>query len=227
MQCPYCAETIQDGAVVCPHCHHSLVLATPVLDRLTALESRLQELSREPPPPDATAPEMPWAWLLAAIVLCLGWTLSTFLTAFPPEWLRIDAPYLVTGLLPPLVLGFAVGRGWHGKTRLAKYLLGLPFGLANLAIVLAILGRVEGLDVNWVWILLVFNVGQPWIYASAVWIAEWLEPGRRAQPPPTLEAPAGPRGWPERLKLLIPVLSQIASILATSRFLIQAFGVSR
>jgi hypothetical protein len=226
MQCPYCAETIQGGAVVCPHCRHSLALAAPVLDRLAALEARLQEAPREPAAasePPATG--LPWSWLLATAVLCLGWTLSTLWASFPPEWIRLDTPFVVTGVVPPLVFGLAVGRGWRGRSRLAKYLLGLPFGLANLAIVLAVLGAVKGIRVNWVWVLLVFNVGQPWIYASAVWTAEWLEPGRWPAAPPAQGLPGDSRSWPERLKLLIPFLSQVASILATSRYLIQAFGV--
>jgi hypothetical protein len=201
-----------------------MVLASPVLDRLTALENRIQELAREPRPAVAAAPASAWAWLLATVLLGFGWIVSTFWAAFPPEWLRIDAPFLATGLLPPLILGLAVGRGWNMQARLVKYVLGVPFGLANLAIVLAVLGTVEGLDVNWVWVLLVFNVGQPWIYASAVWIAEWLGPGRQAPALCAPGAPPGPRGRAEKLKLLLPVLSQVASILATSRFLVQAFG---
>lgn len=225
MQCPYCSEKIKDEAVVCRHCRHSLAFAGPVLHRLTAIEERLRELPRDFHSEDSPEPTTPRTWLAATVALCLGWIVSTFWTAFPPGWLRLDAPFLVTGLLPPLVLGLAVGRSWTVGPRLVKYLLGVPFGLVNLAVVLAILGPVEGVDIHWIWLLLVFNVGQPWIFASAVWIAEWLGPGR-PEPAPPAPGPLRGRGWPQKLKLVIPLLSQVASILATSRYLVQAFGVT-
>jgi len=44
MDCPYCAEEIKDGAVVCKHCHRDFFAVRPLLDKLDQLTKRLDTL---------------------------------------------------------------------------------------------------------------------------------------------------------------------------------------
>lgn len=47
MDCPYCLESVKDGALTCPHCTGNLAVLAPLLARLTALESRIEILEAD------------------------------------------------------------------------------------------------------------------------------------------------------------------------------------
>ena len=47
MDCPYCLESVKDGALMCPHCTSNLAVLTPLLARLTVLESRIATLEAD------------------------------------------------------------------------------------------------------------------------------------------------------------------------------------
>ncbi len=48
MDCPYCLESVKDGALTCPHCMSNLAVLTPLLARFTVLESRVAALESDP-----------------------------------------------------------------------------------------------------------------------------------------------------------------------------------
>src|SRR3712207_9571446 len=64
MECPYCLEEVKDGAAACPHCGRDLSafkLIKPTMDRVSALEKRIDSLEArisEPRSPSSPTPRM-------------------------------------------------------------------------------------------------------------------------------------------------------------------------
>ena len=47
MECPFCAESIKDEAVVCKHCSRDLRVSRPVMLEVQEIVSELDRLRRE------------------------------------------------------------------------------------------------------------------------------------------------------------------------------------
>lgn len=116
MECPFCAETIRDEALVCKHCTRDLVLVRPIIHEIQQLTVEIDALHRE----------------LSRVRLKLAATKSPgrFLLDFAltyivlPSALLIAAHYLLTFVLDaaPLYL------------RVLSILIPLPFGFALAAV---------------------------------------------------------------------------------------------
>ena len=122
MHCPYCTSEINDAALACPHCTRDLYLFKPLLERIGALETRVQELEvfrdsgeimtsensveGDPTPPTvATGPSV-WIiyWLSPLLLLLLAHFLITVVYDLNTLYLRI------VSLLIPLPFAFLLMR---------------------------------------------------------------------------------------------------------------------
>jgi len=111
MECPFCAETIKDEAVVCKHCSRDLRVVRPVIFEIEKIVAELDALQREL---DRTQTRI--ARLATPVRFYIVHTLAYVLT---PVIFLVAAHILVTITLnvSPVYL------------RLASVLIPLPFGL--------------------------------------------------------------------------------------------------
>src|SRR4029078_13063790 len=111
MECPFCAETIKDEAVVCKHCSRDLRVVRPVIFEIEKIVAELDALQREL---DRTQTRI--ARLATPLRFYIVHTLAYVLT---PVIFLVAAHILVTITLniSPVYL------------RLASVLIPLPFGL--------------------------------------------------------------------------------------------------
>lgn len=156
MKCPYCVSVIDEQALACPHCTRDLFLFKPLLARLQAQETALEEAmarvaalesgaapARDESPDTAPAPlradavALPaWFVLPPAFLLLLGAHYVIVMALdLPTLWLRLAS------LAIPLPFGYLLQRG--GGRGVLRNLL-----LAAITAVLSVLGM--SLVVAWV-----------------------------------------------------------------------------
>ncbi len=156
IECPYCLEEVKDGAAACPHCGRDLSafkLIKPTMNRVSALENRLDALeARVPQPtnPSSQTPRMedkrpirplgdrstqerhrvpPGVALVAGVV-----AVFTPLIAVAPILLLTSSDYNLVAytlllLVTPFLAGGVAGYFWWGRRRLIYASYGLIVGL--------------------------------------------------------------------------------------------------
>lgn len=144
MKCPYCASEIDNAALVCPHCTRDLYLFKPLLERIDALASEVDELKArladvedgaivgqpEAEAEHAAEPLSFLACLLWFVLLPLALLLAAHATI--TVLYDLNTVYLrIVSLLIPMPFGFlAIRRGRAGFGRWAA----AGFAMALLAV---------------------------------------------------------------------------------------------
>lgn len=212
MQCPYCAESIKDGAVVCKHCDRDLTFFKPLFERLSDLEKRVADLPQTSEGTVGPVVDVPALLMVGA--LCLLSTATTFWAGFTPWRELYKFPFYLVALVPPVLFGLLVGARGYRDGPMRLFNAGFVLGVFDLAAALALLANVQ-VEINWPWLLVIFIVGQPVIVAAAGWMVERF----------TVRPPSIP--WPRWLlrdaRFLLGVLAQISGQILTIHSLTKLF----
>lgn len=143
MQCPYCISEVSDQALACPHCTRDLYLIKPLLEKIEALEQRVQELAGNaeaaapgidapaidaptapPPAPFGSGADWVLLWLAPLLLLLAAHGVITVLFDLNTLYLRL------VSLLIPLPFAFLLMR----RERSFPFWLGAGFTMAVLAV---------------------------------------------------------------------------------------------
>src|SRR5882672_4800579 len=122
MECPFCAETIKDEAVVCKHCNRDLRVALPVIAEIQETVLELDRLQRQLDRVNTSLAlfDRPARFLF----------LNGGIYVLLPSLLLLAAHYLVTVAMnvSPLYL------------RIASVIIPMPFGLGTLTAAISVTG---------------------------------------------------------------------------------------
>ena len=151
MECPFCAEVIKDGALVCKHCGRDLKVQKPLIEENQELIAFIGELQQEV--------NMLRAELARHKALGTFWAMHLAIYIMPPILLLLIAHVLlvvkfdvnplimrVASMLIPLPFGFALAWFAYLGWRMAAG-VGVVIGIVSVACMMMIVGYTDNVPV--------------------------------------------------------------------------------